>query len=195
VSSQVVNDQMLNLVSSLMTSFVKSFEESDLSKQPYKLNGDLRALCLIFSVEQPQEVPKEFIKIMNRLIDHCEQLTKAENCNSSNCKEEKEVKQEDNFQEKVTDSIKDENQQSPTTSTDYHPAKRQRLGSSDKKDLSSVKNESNSPSKPLDEKKILQPELCDSFLVPPLTMTTPTRWAEILHKSASTLVSILQGDS
>ncbi|GFW68785.1 ubiquitin carboxyl-terminal hydrolase 34 [Trichonephila clavipes] len=194
VSSQVVNDQMLNLVSSLMTSFIKSFEESDLSKQPYKLNGDLRALCLIFSVEQPQEVPKEFIKIMNRLIEHCEQLTKTENCNSSNCKEEKEVKQEDNFQEKVTDSIKDENQQSPTTSTDYHPAKRQRLGSLEKEDLFPVKNDSNSPSNPLDE-NILQPELYDSFLVPQLTMTTPARWAEILHKSASTLVSILQGDS
>ncbi|CAL1294964.1 unnamed protein product [Larinioides sclopetarius] len=193
VSSQVVNDQMLTLVSSLMTSFVKSFDESDLSKQPYKLNGDLRALCLIFSVEQPHEVPKEFIKIMHRLIEHCDQLTKTENCNSSNCKEEKEVKQDGEVPEKVTDDIKNENQQSPTTSTDYHPAKRQRLGSFDK-ELSSVRSESNSPTKSLDEKKILQPELCDSFIVPPLS-SSPARWAEILHKSASTLVSILQGDS
>ncbi|GIZ02411.1 ubiquitin carboxyl-terminal hydrolase 34 [Caerostris extrusa] len=192
VSGQVINEQLLTLVSTLMTSFVKSFEETDLSKQPDKLIGDLRALCLIFSVEQPPEVPKEFMKIMNHLIEHCGQLAKAENCNTSNCKEEKETKQD---AQKSVDGVNDENQQSATTSTDYHPAKRQRLGSLDKQDLSSVKNESNNPSKSLEEKKVLQKELCDSFLVPPLPSTTTESWAEKLCKSASTLVSILKGES
>ncbi|KAG8184718.1 hypothetical protein JTE90_019322 [Oedothorax gibbosus] len=181
VSNQVVNDQMLTLVASLMASFVKSFEDTDLPKQAYKLNGDLRALCLIFSVEQPHEIPKEFIKIMNRLIEQCNQLTKTENC-----KEESEEQKK-----KISDKSKEENQPSPTTSTDCQTTKRQRLDSSDKEESRS--SESSSPTKSIDEKKFLHSELLDSFLVPP--STSSTKWAEVLQKSASTLVSLLQGDS
>lgn len=66
---------------------------------------DLRALCLIFSIEQPREVPKEFIKIMNRLIEHCNQLATTENCKASNCKDQ-EMKQDGETEEKPKESIK-----------------------------------------------------------------------------------------
>lgn len=151
VSSQVVNDQMLNLVTSLMGSFVKTFEETDLAKQACKLNGDLRALCLIFTVEQPPEVPKEFLKIMNRLVEHCSQLIKTEKCNIAKCKEEEKT-QLDDTQKKAEDGEQ-------STSSECQPSKRQRLEKEEEK------------------------------------MPGAAHWAELLEKSASILVSILEGNS
>nr|XP_042908715.1 ubiquitin carboxyl-terminal hydrolase 34 [Parasteatoda tepidariorum] len=150
VSEQVINDQMLSLVSSLMTSFVKSFEETELTKQAYKLNGDLRALCLIFSVEPPNEVPTEFIKIMNRLIEICDQFIKCEDCDNNELNVVDNEKIQDNKEEEAT-----------TSADDQRAIKRQKLNSPG----SSPKNEDNSE-----------------------------QWAELLLKSASKLVSILQGD-
>ncbi|XP_054716891.1 ubiquitin carboxyl-terminal hydrolase 34-like [Uloborus diversus] len=183
VASQVVNDQMLQLVSSLMSSFVKTFDDTDITKQAFKLNGDLRALCLIFSVDRPPEVPKEFIKVMNRLIDSCSQMTKKENCNSTNCKD-----QEDNQDDEKTENIKNskaESEPSPTTSSECQPPKRQRLDPHDKED-------SSSNGRPLDDKFLHPADICDGYMLRDPSLTPPARWAEILLKSASALVSILQ---
>ncbi|KFM73090.1 Ubiquitin carboxyl-terminal hydrolase 34, partial [Stegodyphus mimosarum] len=195
VSNQVINDQMLTHVSALMSTFAKTYEAADISKHAYKLNADLRALCLVFSVEQPSEVPKEFKKTVNNIIENCSQLVKSENCNSANCKDEKNVNQDGDIQVKSLDNNKDENQ-SPTTSTEGQPTKRQRLSSSEKDSSSPIKIENSSPSKPFDEKKFFQPgEHCDPFLIPAISSSSSPRWVEMLHKSALTLNSLLQENS
>ena len=74
---------------------------------------------------------------------------------------------------------------SATTSAEYQPSKKPRL---------SAESEDPSPSsspKSKDEKK---EDLCDALLMP-TSLSSPARLAEIIRKSATTLVSLLQGNS
>lgn len=78
--------------------------------------------------------------------------------------------------------ILDKSESSPTTSAEYQPSKKPRL---------SADSEEPSPSSsPKEENK--KEELCDASLLMP---TSPARLAEVIRKSATTLVSLLQGGS
>lgn len=74
--------------------------------------------------------------------------------------------------------ILDKSESSPTTSAEYQPSKKPRLSA----DSETEPSPSSSPKEESKKEELLMP-------------TSPARLAEVIRKSATTLVSLLQGSS
>lgn len=172
VANQVINDQMMSLVTSLMTSLVRMLEETDLTKQAWKLNGDLRALTLVFSVEKPTEVPSDFSNVMNSLIEHCKEIAQAES-------------REGNVESEGEREMESE------THSEEMPSKRRRL-STGSESTSCSTSEGDGPGAGASPGRRCSDGTASGQ---PRSSSPPAQnshWADILAKSAGALLSVLE---
>lgn len=73
VASQVLTDQTCQLMETLITSLGEGLLQLNVTNAAYKLNGDLRALSLVYSAELPVVPPPELAPVLTKLLEKIKQ--------------------------------------------------------------------------------------------------------------------------
>ncbi|XP_068081544.1 ubiquitin carboxyl-terminal hydrolase puf [Anabrus simplex] len=68
VASHVLTEQTCNLIENLTSSLTEISETMDVQSQAYKLNGDLRALTIVYSCDVPLAIPEELLPALDQLL-------------------------------------------------------------------------------------------------------------------------------
>ncbi|XP_076312719.1 ubiquitinyl hydrolase 1 puf isoform X2 [Tachypleus tridentatus] len=163
VANQLINEQTMSLTSSLISSVIDSLKSPSLAKQALKLNGDLRALLLLLSLEKPRDGLNKLKEAISNLKDQCQDLLKST----------------DHTTENVTIT------EDSTKETQEPPCKKVRI-SSEETSVTGAGDESTESEASTSIPK--ETPLGDNQAQ--VTNQT-THWAEVLLKSTSALLGIL----